>query len=91
MSAMTPAEQLKEKVAALQEALISVHPTMPVLLKTIHTQLRADTDLVTTLSEEEIAVIVNGLKQQTKTELATTMLKSGKTTKALKNIGVLDI
>lgn len=88
---MTPAEQLKEKVASLETALLNVHPTMPILLREIHNNLKADADLVTVLSEEEIAVIVNGLKQQTKTELATTMLKTGKTTKALKSIGVLDI
>ena len=67
--------ELKEKVAALQAALLSAHPTMPVLLRTIHTQLRNDPELVTALSEEEIGQLVNCLKVQTRTEIVTTASK----------------
>lgn len=90
---MTPAEQLKEKILSLEQALLSVHPTMPVLLRDIHEKLKQDAEIVTLLSEEEIEIIVRGLKQQTKTELATSLLKSAKssTTKSLKKIGVSDL
>lgn len=71
--------ELHEKVAALQEALLTAHPTLPVLLRTIHTQLRADPELVTTLTEDEIGILVNGLKKQTNTEIATAVVKEAKT------------
>lgn len=86
---MTPAEQLKEKVADLQSKLLNAHPQMPVLLKEIHNQLRNDPELGTVLAEEDICVIVSGLKKQTQTEIATSVVKSR--TKSLKNIGVEDL
>jgi hypothetical protein len=66
------------KMQELQEAIHHQHPKMPVLLMMIHKQLRNDPELVTTLSEEEIGVIVNGLKIQTKTELVGTVAKQAK-------------
>lgn len=63
------------KIAELQEMILSAHPRMPLLLKDIHTILRNDPDNVTILSEEEIGIIVSGLKKQTSTELASTVLK----------------
>lgn len=86
---MTPAEQLKEKVISLQTQLLEAHPRMPVLLREIHTQLRADPELVTTLSEEDISIIVNGLKKQTQTEIATSTMKSR--TKSVKSLGLADL
>ena len=86
---MTPQEQLSEQIASLQGALLSAHPTLPTLLRTIHKNLREDPELVTLLSEEEIGVIVSGLKKQTNTEISASVLKTK--TKALKNIGVNDL
>ena len=74
---MTPAEQLKEKVTALQEALLAAHPTMPVLLRDIHQQLKADEEIVTVLSDEEIGIIVNGLQKQTQTVIINSIVKKG--------------
>lgn len=82
---MNPGFELKEKVATLQEALLNAHPTMPVLLRTIHQQLRADPELVTVLTEEEIGIIVSGLSKQTNTEIATTVTKAPSQTKKLKD------
>ena len=84
--------EIKEKVAKLQEAILSAHATMPVLLRTIHQQLRSDPELVTTLDEEEIGIIVNGLKKQTNTEIATAATKKSSTStaslaKKIKNSG----
>lgn len=76
--------ELKEKVASLQAAILESHPTLPVLLRTIHTQLRNDPELVTTLDDEEIGIIVNGLKRQTNTEIATTTVKQASNTASLK-------
>jgi hypothetical protein len=66
------------KLQELEEAIHTQHPKMPVLLMMIHKHLRADPELVTTLSEEEIGTIVNGLKVQTKTELVGTIAKQTK-------------
>lgn len=76
--------EIKEKIAALQEALLSSHPTLPVLLRAIHTQLRKDPEIVTLLGDEEIGIIVNGLKRQTQVELVTAPVKKTSDAAALK-------
>jgi len=70
--------EIQMKIAELQEALLNAHPTMPLLLREIHKKLQADPATVTLLTEEEIAVIVSGLKLQTNVELANAS-KSGST------------
>jgi hypothetical protein len=75
MSTVTEGFELKEKVAELSTLLLSKHPKMPGLLREIHTTLRAQPENVTLLSEEEIAVIVNGLKVQTGVEFAASVTK----------------
>lgn len=79
---------LQMKIASLQEAILQVHPRLPILLKEIHTILKNDPSIVTVLGEEEIATIVNGLKLQTKTEITAASLKK-KT--SLKNVGLADL
>ena len=74
----TPAFILKEKVASLEAALLSAHPTIPTLLREIHTALRAQPETVTLLSEEEISVLVRGLQKQTGVFLAESVTKSAK-------------
>ncbi len=69
------------KMGELEAALLSAHPTMPVLLREIHNHLKADPEIVTLLTEDAIGIIVNGLKVQTKTEL------SGSTAKSLEKKG----
>lgn len=70
------------KMNSLSEAIHKQHPTMPVLLRQIHKQLRDDPELVSTLDEDAIGIVVKGLQIQTKTELVTAATK---TTKAKKN------
>lgn len=86
---MTPALQLKEQVLALQNALLTAHPQMPTLLKTIHQQLKADPELVSVMEEEDISIIVAGLSKIQMTTIATAVAKSG--TKSLKSINVGDL
>lgn len=86
---MNLSEQIKEKVLSLQEALLSQHPTMPTLLRDIWQTLKANPEQVTLLEEEDIGVIVNGLKQQTKVEIATTALKTK--TKSIKQLSLADL
>jgi len=68
--------ELFDKVIDLQEALLDRHPRMPSLLREIHTTLRAQPENVTLLSEDQISIIVNGLKIQTGVEFAATATKS---------------
>lgn len=86
---MTPNEQLSEQIAELDARLKALNPNMPLLLKEIHQKLKADPAITTLLSEEEIAIVVSGLKRQTNTEIATSISK-GKG-KALKAISVMDL
>jgi len=72
---MTPAEQLSEKVSALEAAILSKHPTMPTLLREIHTTLSSYPEQVTLLTEAEIKVIVSGLSTQTNVAFAASASK----------------
>ena len=83
-------EQIAEKILSLQSALSLQHPTYPVLLREIHQTLKSYPEQVTLLDDEQIGVIVNGLKLQTRTEIATVAIKNSKT-KSLKSIGVGDL
>lgn len=86
---MNLSEQIKEKVLSLQEALLSQHPTMPTLLRDIWQTLKANPEQVTLLEEEDIGVIVNGLKLQAKQEIATVALKTK--TKSIKQLSLADL
>lgn len=85
--------EFQSKISQLQSALLEAHPSMPVLLREIHNQIRKDPELVTIISEEEIGVIVNGLKKQTNTEIAAKTTKTTKTTmkKQVANVSLDDI
>ena len=61
--------EFQEKLASLQEAVLSRHPRMPTLLQEIHRTLKAQPENVTLMSEDEIAIVVSGLMQQTQTVL----------------------
>jgi len=87
---MSPIEQLREKVGTLQTALLEAHPTMPVLLREIHQNLKQDEEIVTLLSEEEIGIIVQGLMKQTNTVILAGIAKKG-TGKSLKKTTLEDL
>ena len=82
-------QELKAKIASLQEALLSQHPMMPRLLQEIHKTLREYPENVTLLTDEEVGVIVRGLKQQTNTEIATAAIKNK--SKSVKSITLADL
>lgn len=85
MNAPTQGFELQEKVAALSQAILARHPQMPQLLREIYQNLRQQPENVTLLKEDEIAIIVSGLKIQTQTEFASAVVKSPSATKSLKN------
>lgn len=86
MSALST--ELQMKFAELEKTILEAHPRLPILLKEIHTQLKADPTTVTLLNEEEIRILFTGLQRQVKvslTEAATPKKKS------LKSVGVADL
>lgn len=83
-------EQIHDKIEEMSAILENSAPGLPTLLRTIHSQLKKDPDLVTLLSPEECSIIVNGLKEHTKIEIATTAAKS-KPRKALSKTTVADL
>lgn len=70
-----PAYQLKEKVASLAEAILAKHPTMPTLLREIHTTISKYPEQVSLIDESEIQIIVSGLSVQTNIAFATAVTK----------------
>jgi hypothetical protein len=81
---------MQQKLASLDAALEAKLPGIATVLRDIHQQLKADSDIVTVLSEEECSIIVRGLKKQTATEITTTALKK-KPSKSLKSMSVADL
>lgn len=89
---MTPHEQIKEKILNLETALKENNPRMAILLREIHTNLKNDPAIVTLMSEDEIAVIVSGLKSQTMTDIVTSQVKpSAAAKKALSKVSTDDL
>lgn len=82
-----PHFEIKEKIAQLQQQMLSAHPLMPTLLRTIHTQLKADPEIVTLLEESEIKTVVSGLQEVTRVKLVTATAPKKK---ALKNLSLDD-
>ena len=80
--------ELREKVAALSEAILSKHPTMKGLLREIHTTILQYPEQITLLSEEDISQIVSGLKITTGIDFAEKITKAPATaTKKIKSLG----
>ena len=82
------ADSIAMKIAELSQMILAAHPRMPMLLRDIHTILKNDPDNVTLLSEEDIGVIVSGLKLQTKTVITAAALGKKST---LKNTTLADL
>jgi len=83
-------EQLSAKIDEIEQCLENNAPNLNTILQTVHRQLKKDSELVTLLSDKECSVLVNGLKQHTKIELACTALKS-KPKKSLKSTTIDDL
>jgi hypothetical protein len=82
---------IKSKIADLSAALLDKNPRMPMLLRDIHTHISKDPELATLISEEEIGIIVSGLKVQTNTELVTTATKAASSIAGKKKMSQLTI
>ena len=78
---------LQMRIASLESAILATHPTLPVILREIHKQLRDDPAVVTLMTPEEIRVVVSGLKVQTKVEITQAAVKK----RIPKNISLMDL
>lgn len=86
--------EIQLKMADLQSALLEKNPQMPLFLRDIHSQLKQNPEVVTLLTEDEIALVIAGLSQQTMTHLAGSTLKSAKSASgkaALKKVSTDDL
>ena len=73
-----PGFDLQMKVSELSESILSKNPRMPTLLHEIWKTLKQYPENVTLLSEEDIAIIVRGLENQTNTFLAQSVVSKSK-------------
>ena len=95
LSSPTDGFEFKEKLAALNTALLEKHPRMPSLLREIHQALKKQPENVTLFTEEDMATIFKALETHTNTFLVdsiTATAKKSSATKALKqriNLGTL--
>lgn len=87
---VTQHEAISLKIAELEAALLTAHPTMPTLLRDIHSNLKQDPEIVTLLSQKDVSIIVKGLSAQTQTSIVTSILSKSKG-KAASKISVDDI
>ncbi len=78
---------LQMRIASLESAILATHPTLPVILREIHKQLRDDPAIVTLMTPEEIRVVVSGLKVQTKVEITQAAVKK----RLPKSISLMDL
>lgn len=86
---MTLEEQVKERILALEDALLNELPEMPMILATIHKNLNQQPQLVQSLSDEDIRTVTTGLSTYTNTQIVTK--KATKRKPSLKNVSAIDL
>ncbi len=80
----TPLGELRFKLNELQEAMLSEHPKMPTLLQQIHKTMLEQGDLVVQLSDEEIGIMISGLKKHMNVTVVAEKTKKASSSAALK-------
>jgi folylpolyglutamate synthase/dihydropteroate synthase len=91
---MNEITQIKEKLAALEAALLSKSPSMPTILQQIHTTLKSQPHVVSILEEKDVGTIVSALKSHTGNFIAVNAAKkssSASEKKALKAMSASDL
>lgn len=61
--------ELASQLDTLEQALLAAHPSMPTLLRQIHAGLLKNPAAIHSLDDEQIAVLISGLKSYTATEI----------------------
>lgn len=61
--------ELATQLNTLEQALLAAHPSMPTLLRQIHAGLLKNPAAIHALDDEQISIIISGLKSYTATEI----------------------
>lgn len=61
--------ELASQLDTLEQALLAAHPSMPTLLRQIHAGLLKNPAAIHSLDDDQIAVLISGLKSYTATEI----------------------
>lgn len=85
--------RLDSTLLSLEQTLLAKDPMMPQHLRTIHSTIIAYPEAVHILKDEEIARIISGAEEMTKTKIVSDAAKKATTTrsKSLKNVSVSDL
>lgn len=86
---MTPHEQVELKISQLREQLLADSPQLPTILSQIKMMLVKNEEVVTLLSEDQIAEVVNAAKHVSRIKLIEATVKSK--TKKLKETELSDL
>lgn len=82
---------LEPKIKALEDALLSSDPKMPLHLKEIHKTLQQYEELAHLLTESQIAVVMEGMQRQSGIILAAETKKKSGSQGKLKGIDADDL
>lgn len=85
--------KLESNLASLEQTLLAKDPMMPQHLRTIHATVIAYPEAVHLLKDDEIARIISGAEEMTKTKIVSDAAKKATVsrTKSLKNVSVSDL
>lgn len=61
--------ELASQLDTLEQALLAAHPSMPTLLRQIHAGLLKNPAAIHSLDDDQIAILISGLKSYTATEI----------------------
>jgi hypothetical protein len=90
---LAPIDQLRSKIASLDQTLVKIHPQHKSLLHEIHRAIHADESLIYLVSPEEISKITASLQELAGQKILEDKVKtaSKKSNKALSNLSLDDI
>lgn len=75
---MTNLEQVQDRILELQTAIETAIPGYTTILRSLHTTLKNDPDIVTMLTAEEVGIIVSGLSKHKGIVIAKTLSAASK-------------
>lgn len=88
---MNNADTVREKLLVLESRLKDNLPNIKDILRDIHSTLKNDPDVVTILTEDEVAILVNGLIKQTQSTVIGKVLNTKKSKKDLQQLTLDDL
>jgi hypothetical protein len=87
----SPLGELQAKLHELREMLLTEHPQIPRLLQVIHKTMQEQGDLVIQLTDEEIGVFIQALKNHMNVTVVSEKAKKATSTASLKKASASDM